>query len=409
MAAQRHEPDPQQAGDGERNRGDRGGRRTFLDVDVVAARDDDAGECRRQGHSHDEHGELVHIAAHAQQQADAEECRRGENQAVERVPDRLPAQRELHSGEREAGGQHGDTGVRFGNQVEGGSETGRHAHADEHEHDGEQRSPAHRLLECVDERFEVLVLLLAHVRRLGDHHLCRLVGLRILVRIDGDIVLRIGDADLALRVRDGGLRQALAILALAEVDQIHADRNRDGVDDDRDDRDDEVRAHGVAVDRVEHGEAEEADGRRAGDQRAYGRFLDRMVEHQSAQVVAQHEHHDDADEAENCEHRILCEHLTGRLDDRDEQCGREGDVQHELVEALTLIVVEVAEFSTDIAQRHDDDDGDDVVYQYLCHLSSLVFWWSGREHRCRGADDLSSYHAAALRGTGANHIWAPLR
>ena len=71
MAAQRHEPDPQQAGDGERNRGDRGGRRTFLDVDVVAARDDDAGECRRQGHSHDEHGELVHIAAHAQQQADA--------------------------------------------------------------------------------------------------------------------------------------------------------------------------------------------------------------------------------------------------------------------------------------------------------------------------------------------------
>ncbi len=35
VAAQRHEPDPQQAGDGERNRGDRGGRRTFLDVEYT--------------------------------------------------------------------------------------------------------------------------------------------------------------------------------------------------------------------------------------------------------------------------------------------------------------------------------------------------------------------------------------
>ena len=53
--------------------------------------------------------------------------------------------------------------------------------------------------------------------------------------------------------------------------------------------------------------------------------LDAVLEHEAAQVVAEHEHDDDADESEDRQCGVLGELLTGRLDDGDEQCGRQCD------------------------------------------------------------------------------------
>lgn len=63
--AERYEPDPQQAGGCEHDGRNGRGRSAFLDIDVVAAGNDDSGECRRQCHRHDQHGNLVDVAAHA--------------------------------------------------------------------------------------------------------------------------------------------------------------------------------------------------------------------------------------------------------------------------------------------------------------------------------------------------------
>ena len=168
------------------------------------------------------------------------------------------------------------------------------------------------MLQCVEQRLQIAVAVLSRIRRAMHHKFGGFVGCGISRRVKRDIAFCIGPCI----DRVFGLHAKLrSVFGLAEVDQIHADRNGHHVDHDGNNGYDEIRADGVAVNRIKHSESKETNRRRSCDQSTDGRLLNAAVEQQPAQIIAHHKHDDDADETDGGQCCVFRKHCTGRFDD----------------------------------------------------------------------------------------------
>ena len=304
-------PYPQGSGEHEHQdaEGERGG--ASAHILLVAAANDDAREGGRQGTGKHHHLQLRGV--HLEDETYDEQHGRHEEELEAGVVDDLLVELELQPREGEARGKHGDTRVGLGDELKVGVEDRGELDAAQYQDNGQDGSPADGGLEGFEHRVALLGTVL---------HLARGAG--------------------------------------ARIEQGHADGDAHGIDHDGDDSHDEARGGGAAIDGLEHGKAEEADGGRTGDEGAHGSLatgvLKNLVRGEVRQEKQAHEH----DEADDEQLGVVEEHGAVGLDDGDKQGRRQGIGEHELIEDLRIGSGEHTALARGVPQRHDDEDGEDV-------------------------------------------------